>query len=86
MKEPKTIKFEEALQELETIAEQIERTDMNLEDSIKAFERGLELKKICEERLKEAEGKVELLKKKEDGSYSKEQVLQFSRAKKTDGD
>lgn len=55
------ISFEDALQELEEIAEKLERGQMSLEDSIKAYERGMLLKQTCEERLKEAEGKIEYL-------------------------
>ena len=51
----KDVSFEEALNELEQIAEKLERGQLTLEDSIKAYERGMDLKKICTERLKEAE-------------------------------
>ena len=39
---------------------------MSLEDSIRAFSRGMELKKICEERLAEAEAQIEILEKGKD--------------------
>lgn len=50
--------FETALQELETVVGQLERGDVALEDSIKLYERGADLKKRCETKLKEAEEKV----------------------------
>ncbi len=71
-KSEKKITFEEALEELEKIAEKLERQSLSLEDSIKAFERGMELKKICADRLKDAEGKIEYLQKNSDGTTSKE--------------
>ena len=50
--------FEEAMAELEQVVGQLERGDVALEDSIKLYERGAELKKRCETKLKEAEEKV----------------------------
>ncbi|MCK0126697.1 exodeoxyribonuclease VII small subunit [Gelidibacter sp. F2691] len=50
--------FEEAMRELETVVGQLERGDVALEDSIKLYERGAELKARCEMKLKEAEEKV----------------------------
>lgn len=51
--------FEESLAELETIVRQLEQGDVELEQSIAIYERGAELKKHCETRLKAAELKVE---------------------------
>lgn len=51
--------FEEAMVELETVVGKLERGDVALDDSIKLYERGAELKKRCEEKLKEAEARVE---------------------------
>lgn len=69
------ISFEDALKELEKIAEKLEKGQLTLEESIKAYERGMELKKICTDRLKEAEGKIELLTKSKDGEIIKENVM-----------
>ncbi|HMV77820.1 MAG TPA: exodeoxyribonuclease VII small subunit [Leptospiraceae bacterium] len=71
-RQEKHISFEEALEELERIAEKLERGQLTLEESIKAYERGMELKKICSERLKEAEGKIEMLSKNPEGKTVKE--------------
>jgi exodeoxyribonuclease VII small subunit len=49
--------FEEAMKELEEVVGKLERGDA-LEDSIKLYERGAQLKKRCEAKLKEAEEKV----------------------------
>ena len=53
--------FEDAMKELETVVGQLERGDVALEDSIKLYERGAELRKRCESKLKEAEEKVAAL-------------------------
>ncbi len=50
--------FEQAMSELEAVVSKLERGDVALEDSIKLYERGAELKKRCEDKLKEAEEKV----------------------------
>lgn len=50
--------FEEAMRELESVVGKLERGDVALEDSIKLYERGAELKARCEAKLKEAEEKV----------------------------
>ena len=50
--------FEEAMADLEQVVTQLERGDVALEDSIALYERGAELKKHCETKLKQAEEKV----------------------------
>lgn len=50
--------FEAAMAELEQVVNKLERGDVALEDSIKLYERGAELKARCESKLKEAEEKV----------------------------
>lgn len=53
--------FEAALAELEKIVERMEKGDQALEDSLKDFERGIELTRTCQKGLKEAEQRVETL-------------------------
>ena len=53
--------FEEALAELEALVENLEQGDLPLEDSLKSFERGIELTRTCQQALKEAEQKIEIL-------------------------
>ena len=50
--------FEQAMGELDQVVSQLERGDVPLEQSISLYERGAELKKRCETKLKEAEEKV----------------------------
>jgi exodeoxyribonuclease VII small subunit len=68
----KKINFEDALSELEEITQSLESGELSLEDSIKAFTRGVELKKICEDRLSEAEKQIKILEKGEKGVTARE--------------
>ncbi len=60
--------FEEAMAELEQVVSQLERGDVALEESIRLYERGAELKKRCETKLKEAEEKVAAITLDADGT------------------
>jgi len=59
--------FEEALARLETIVRELEESDLPLERSLTVFEEGVKLSRLLHERLNEAERKVEILMKNEDG-------------------
>lgn len=63
-KDPKDLSFEDALNQLESLVEQMERGELSLEDSLGAFERGVALTRRCEAALKAAEQKVEILSNK----------------------
>ncbi|MGH1464160.1 MAG: exodeoxyribonuclease VII small subunit [Cognatishimia sp.] len=52
------LSFEQAMAELEQVVGKLERGDVALDDSIKLYERGADLKARCEAKLKEAEEKV----------------------------
>jgi exodeoxyribonuclease VII small subunit len=60
--------FEDALSELETIVKGLESGRTTLEESITAYTRGMELKKICEARLKDAQSRIEKITISPDGS------------------
>lgn len=61
-------KFEEALERLQGLVRTLEAGDCSLEDSIKKFEEGMALARACQDRLTQAEQKIEiLLKAGEDG-------------------
>jgi exodeoxyribonuclease VII small subunit len=62
-------KFEVAMEELESIVEQLESGDLSLEDSLAAFEKGVTLVKYCNQKLNEVEKKVEVLVKDKDGKF-----------------
>ena len=68
-KDQQTRKFEAALEELEQVVEQLESGDLSLEDSLAAFEKGVGLVKLCNEKLTEVEKRVELLVKDKEGKF-----------------
>jgi exodeoxyribonuclease VII small subunit len=55
------VNFESALEELETLVSQMEDGELSLDESLKAFERGIALTRHCQSALKEAELKVQTL-------------------------
>ena len=58
--------FESSLAELEDLVEQMEAGDITLEESLKHFERGITLTRMCQQALKQAEQKVQILIKDND--------------------
>ena len=60
------LSFEDALSQLESIVETMESGDVPLAELLAKFEAGNKLLKVCESRLKDAEMKIELLKKQKD--------------------
>jgi len=62
--------FEEALQELETIVRRLEEGKINLEEAIKAYERGATLRAYCEKKLKEARLRVDQIIVESDGTLT----------------
>ncbi len=53
--------FETALAELEKLVEKMERGDVSLEESLRMFERGVELARHCQTALRDAESKIQIL-------------------------
>ncbi len=60
--------FENSLQELEKIVQKLEDGDLSLEESLKHFEDGVKLSRECQERLNQAERRIEVLLKDENGN------------------
>lgn len=58
--------FEENMEALEKVVQELEKGELNLDDSIKKFEEGMNLSKKCNEILEEAEKKITILIKKDD--------------------
>jgi exodeoxyribonuclease VII small subunit len=58
---PETMRFSDALSELESIVSAIESGQLDLEDSLARYERGVALLRACQSRLAEAEQKVTML-------------------------
>lgn len=67
--------FEELMKSLEEIASQLEKGDLNLEESISKFEEGMRLSKKCNEIIENAEKKITILLQK-DGKVSEENFVQ----------
>ena len=63
-KKDESINFEKALEELENIINRLEEGDVPLDDTIKLYERGAELKNLCENKLKSAEIKIKKINQK----------------------
>lgn len=57
----KSVDFEKKLNQLEVLVGEMEKGSMSLEDSLKAFEDGIKITRECQQALKEAEQKVEML-------------------------
>ena len=61
--------FETSLEELEQIVRQLESGDLPLDRSLELFEQGVRLSRECQKRLDEAERKVEILLRGDDGNF-----------------
>ena len=68
--------FEESLAELEKIATEIEKGDLGLEQAISEFEKGIKLSKECSEKLDDAEKRINILVKNENGEMAEEEFEQ----------
>lgn len=55
-----TANFDALLMELEQLVEKMERTDLALEESLKAYQRGVELVKLCQDKLIAAEQQLKI--------------------------
>lgn len=60
------LNFEETMMKLEEIAVQLEKGDLNLEDSVNKFEEGIKLSKKCNTYLEDAEKRITILLNKEE--------------------
>ncbi|MBI3927444.1 MAG: exodeoxyribonuclease VII small subunit [Armatimonadetes bacterium] len=59
--------YEQALARLKTVVEQLERGSLDLEESLRLFEEGMNLSRRCDEKLREVEERVKVLVEREDG-------------------
>lgn len=65
-KEQKAVDFEQQLASLEALVESLESGELSLEESLKSFESGIKVARDCQQALKAAEQKVELLMRQGD--------------------
>ncbi|MBI4831952.1 MAG: exodeoxyribonuclease VII small subunit [Candidatus Lindowbacteria bacterium] len=61
--------FEEALENLEKIVEQLEAGNLSLDETLKKFEEGIRLSRLCDKKLKQAQKKVSMLTRDEQGDF-----------------
>ncbi len=66
--------FEDAIQELEEITRQLERGSLSLTESIQAYEKGMQLGKLCKSMLQVAERKLEFIEKNKNGEIQKSSI------------
>ena len=62
------LSFEEALTELQNLVKSLEKGDSKLEDAIKSYQRGVDLKRHCEQKLQDAQLKVDKIVQGADGA------------------
>ena len=72
-KDEKDIKFEEALENLEKIANELENGNLTLDEAVSKFEEGMELSKKCNSMLNEAEKKITILTNNGEENFTPEE-------------
>jgi exodeoxyribonuclease VII small subunit len=60
-KKTEALTFEQSMQELETLVTKMEHGDLPLEDALRSFERGIQLARHSQQKLNDAEQKVQIL-------------------------
>jgi exodeoxyribonuclease VII small subunit len=63
------VKFEEALKKLERIVQDLERGELTLDEALKKYQEGVELSRLCSQRLDQAKKKVDILSKNKKGDF-----------------
>ena len=67
--------FEKNLERLDSIVSELESADLPLEKALQLYEEGMQLSSACQKQLEEAEGRVEILKKRAGGAVEAEPFL-----------
>lgn len=68
--------FEDKMQELEKIVSTLETGEMNLEDSLASFEKGMKLSKECSKMLEDAESKIMVLLENDNGEIKEQKFIE----------
>ncbi|HAD08652.1 MAG TPA: exodeoxyribonuclease VII small subunit [Porticoccaceae bacterium] len=63
----KQLDFEDKIEQLETLVEELEEGNLGLEDALKSFEKGVKLTRECQLALQNAEQRIRVLEKQDDG-------------------
>jgi len=61
------IKFEKAMSRLEQIVDELEKGELDIDKSLKIFEEGIKMSRVCSKKLIEAEQKIEKLTRNQTG-------------------
>ena len=69
--------FEEAMKELETLVDSLDKGDVSLEEAIAAYDRGSQLKDHCQKKLNEAKMKVETIQSSGDSKGIPNKLMSF---------
>lgn len=72
----KDINFEESMKQLEQIANELEKGDLDLDISVKKFEEGMKISRECSDILEKAEKKITMLIKNSNGELTEENFVQ----------
>jgi len=70
------INFEENMKQLEQIASELEKGDLDLDTSVKKFEEGMKISKKCSDMLEKAEKKITMLIKNSNDELTEENFIQ----------
>ena len=76
--------FEKALDNLEKIVEELEEGNLSLEETLKKFEEGIKLSRLCEKKLKAAKKKVSMLTRDENGKLREAPFAEAAESEQTD--
>jgi len=64
------LSFEEALKQLETIVDAMEKESLPLEKLLECHEEGIRLQQVCQNKLKKAEERIQILESKSEGEFA----------------
>lgn len=77
--------FEEAYQQLEELVREMESDDLPLADLIDSYERGIRLHSLCQKRLEEAQGRIEIIRRRANGEIGLEPFDESSASADSEG-
>jgi exodeoxyribonuclease VII small subunit len=63
------MKFEDTLKKLERIVEELEKGDLSLDEALKKYQEGIELSRLCNQRLDNAKKRIDVLAKNKKGEF-----------------
>ena len=66
------LSFEQAFERLEGLVREMESDEMPLSSLIEGYERGIQLHALCQKRLEEAQGRIEMIRQRADGEIAVE--------------